>query len=113
MAETDLVLIDTSAVLALLSRDDRFHESAQSAYNRLLRRRVELWATSYSLVETIALVQNRLKFQGISDFSERYLADLRVFWIDEQVHDTAWARFMESRGQGLSFVDGTIVIASR
>ena len=71
------------------------------------------WTTSYALVETSALMHRRLGFEVVSEFSVWSHSNLQVLWIDEQLHAEAWSRFMDDRGQGLSFVDWTIVIASR
>lgn len=71
-----------------------------------------MWATSYTLVETIALLHRRLGFEVVSKFSEWSRANLRVLWIDSRLHDEAWGRFMTERGQGLSFVDWTTVVTS-
>ena len=113
MALPDRVLIDTSAFYALRSATDLFHNRASVAYERLIDREQELWTTSYTLVETVALLHRRLGFDVISEFSEWHRrCNLQVLWIDSQMHAEAWNRFMENRGQGLSFVDWTTVVAS-
>ena len=113
MVLPERVLIDTSAFYALRSATDLFHTRASAAYERLLDREQELWTTSYTLVETVALLHRRLGFEVVSEFSEwRRRADLQVRWIDSRMHDEAWDRFMAERGRGLSFVDWTTVVAS-
>ena len=113
MVLPERVLIDTSAFYALHSATDRFHSWANVTYERLVDRELRLWTTSYTLVETVALLHRRLGFEVISEFSEwRRRADLQVLWIDGQVHAEAWDRFMAERGRGLSFVDWTTVVAS-
>ena len=74
----------------------------------------EFWTTSYTLVETIALLHRRLGFSAVADFSEwRRQSDIHVSWIDSRVHTEAWDRYMAERGRGLSFVDWTTVVLSR
>ena len=74
----------------------------------------ELWATSYTLVETVALLHRRLGFEVVSEFSEwQRRSNIQVRWIDSRMHADAWDRFMAARGRGLSFVDWTIAVASR
>ena len=106
------VLVDTSASYALFSASDLFHDRAEDAYRRLIDRDHELWATSYTLVETIALLHRRLGFEVVSEFSEWCRANLHVLWIDSRLHDEAWGRFAEDQGRTLSFVDWTTVVAS-
>ena len=108
------VLIDTSALYALHSAADLFHKRANTAYQRLTDTKQEFWTTSYTLVETIALLHRRLGFQAVSEFSEwRRQSDIQMFWIDSRVHTEAWDRYMAERGRGLSFVDWTTVVLSR
>ena len=65
MALPDRVLVDTSAFFALCSASDLFHSKASLAYERLIDREQELWTTSYTLVETIALLHRRLSFEVV------------------------------------------------
>ena len=106
------VLVDTSAAYALFSASDLFHDRAGAAYRSLMAREEELWATSYTLVETIALLHRRLGFEVVSEFSEWYRANLQVLWIDGRLHAEAWNRFVTDRGRTLSFVDWITVVAS-
>ncbi len=106
------VLIDTSAFYALVSATDSFHRQAGETYDRLIDRDQELWATSYVLVETIALVHRRLGFQALSELMESVQGNLRVFWVESTVHTEAWKRLTASQGSGLSFVDWTTALVS-
>ena len=113
MADSDRVLIDTSALYALHSNADLFHDRANVAFQDLKDTKQELWTTSYTLVETIALLHRRLGFLTVSEFSEwRRRSDIYVFWIDSRVHDQAWNRYMAEQGRGLSLVDWTTVVLS-
>ena len=112
MVLPERVLIDTSAFYALRSATDLFHTRASAAYERLLDREQELWTTSYTLVETVALLHRRLGFEVVSEFSEWYKANLQVLWVDGRLHAEAWQRFVTDRGRTLSFVDWITVVAS-
>ena len=109
----DRVLVDTSAFYALFSATDLFHDRARSAYELLIDREYELWTTSYTLIETIALLHRRVDFLVVSRFAEWRSSNLGVLWIDSRVHDSAWRLFANTHGRGLSFVDWTTVVASR
>lgn len=110
---SERVLVDTSAFYALFSATDLFHDRARNAYELLMDREYELWTTSYTLIETVALLHRRLDFQVVSKFAEWRSSNLGVLWIDCRVHDSAWGLFVNAQGRGLSFVDWTTVVASR
>ena len=113
MATPERVLIDTSALYAIRSATDLFHDRASAAFERLKDTDPDLWATSYTLVETVALLHRRLGFEVVSEFSEWSEANLQVLWIDSRMHSAAWDRYMAELGRGLSFVDWTTAVASR
>ncbi len=79
MALAERVLVDTSAFYALYSASDLFHDRAKVAYERLVDREQELWTTSYTLVETVALLHKRLGFDVVSKFSEWRRSNLEIF----------------------------------
>jgi predicted nucleic acid-binding protein len=54
------VFVDTSALYALLDRDDRRHADAAAIWRRLAEEARPLTTHSYVLVEAFALVQRRL-----------------------------------------------------
>lgn len=113
MGTTDRVLIDTSAFYALLTADDRFHHQASVVYQGLIDRGRELWTTSYTLVETTALLHSRLGFEVVSEFSEWLRgAGVQVFWIGSDEHAAAWNQYTASAGRGMSFVDWTTGVVS-
>ena len=114
MAGADRILIDTSALYAIRSSSDLFHYRAGSTYSRFADMDTELWTTSYVLVETVALLHRRLGFEVVEEFSDWCLeATIEILWVDDRMHDAAWQQFMAAQGRGLSFVDWTIVVASR
>lgn len=54
------VFVDTSAVFALTDRGDRNHEAALAVQRSLVEARSRLFTTNFVLVETHALLLNRL-----------------------------------------------------
>jgi predicted nucleic acid-binding protein len=54
------VLVDTSAVFALLDRSDANHSTARNVLDRLKKRRIEPLLTNFIVAESHALVSSRL-----------------------------------------------------
>lgn len=62
------VFVDTSAFLAMLDADDAYHEQAREAWIDLIKQEETLVCSNYVLVESFALVQNRLGMAAVSVF---------------------------------------------
>lgn len=107
------VVVDTSALYALISSTDAFHTRARPAYERLLDWEWELWTTSYILVETSALVHHRLGFEPLKALMETVLSNIiHVLWVENSIHNEAWKRMTERQGKGFSLVDWTTVVTA-
>ena len=113
MADSHKVLIDTSAFYALLSSEDLFHKQAGDAFELLVNRNLSLWTTSYTLVETLALVHSRLGAQIVLEFAHWQRSNVETYCVLQDVHDEALERYIQNEAKGLSFVDCTTAIASR
>lgn len=61
--------------------------------------------TNYVLVETCALVQNRLGMTAIRMFQEDVVPVLRIEWIDKAVHHAAMGIMLAAVRKKLSLVD--------
>ena len=59
------VFVDTSALYAVLDRNDANHRSATATWEKLLSGRESLATTNYVLVETSALIQHRLGLHAL------------------------------------------------
>ena len=57
--------IDTSALLALLDRNDEHHVDATAAWAVLANQEAELVTTNYVVVETLAVAQHRLGLDAV------------------------------------------------
>ena len=80
------ILVDTSAVYALLDRSDARHAAARDGLDRLKRRRLEPLLTNFIVAESHALVLARLG----GDLARRWLADNK--WPLERVREDDEAR---------------------
>jgi len=106
------ILIDTSAIFAIISSTDDFHHQARNTYTDLLDSGEELYATSYILVEASALIHRRLGFEPLRTFIQSIQGVWNILWIDRGIHEEAWKRMAERGGSRLSFVDWSAIVAA-
>lgn len=99
------VFIDTSALYALLDADDDHHSRARTAWARLLEEDTQLVSSNYVLVETCALVRNRLGVAALRVLVEDLVPVMDVRWLDEETHAQAVAALLAAGRRRLSLVD--------
>jgi predicted nucleic acid-binding protein len=99
------VFADTSALVALLDRDDRNHESAAAIWADLLSGDATIVSTSYVLIETYALAQRRLGLPAVRTFTADFVPLLDVVWVDATLHAAGVAALFAARRRALSLVD--------
>ncbi len=97
------VLIDTSALYALLARDDANHAAAAHAFPQL-REKGPLLTHNYVVVETAALVQHRLGMNAVRALID-LLAPVELVWVDEEIHRAALAALLAATRRRVSLVD--------
>lgn len=98
-----MILVDTSALYALLDREDEGHGAAVDVWEMVAGER--LVTHSYVVVETVALAQHRLGMDAVRDLHEAVFPVLDVGWVDEVVHQAAMATLVASGRRGISLVD--------
>lgn len=98
------VFIDTSALYALLDRDDGNHAWAARRFDRLLDEE-QLVTHNYVLVESATLAQRRLGTDAARALRRSLRPALSVVWVDQGLHDTATTAMLASRRRRLSLVD--------
>lgn len=106
------VFVDTSAVLALLIPTDKAHSSATRIFARLRTREAVLVTTSYVLVETYALLANRIGSAGVSAFREGFAPLLEVVWVDRDLHERGLDRML-TKQRNVSLVDAVSFLCIR
>ena len=107
------VLVDTSAIYAFVSPDDRFHDQSKEVYTELLERGDQLYTTSYVLVESSALIQRRLGFESLKAFIDSIQGVWEILWIYQSAHEQIWKRMMARGGSRLSLVDWSAVVSAQ
>jgi len=99
------IFIDTSGFIAVLDKDDASHAEAARTWMDILTSEEDLLTTNYVLVETCALVQNRLGLAAIKVFQGDIVPALRIEWIDQAVHQAAMGIMLSAVRKKLSLVD--------
>ncbi|MGD2158967.1 MAG: PIN domain-containing protein [Anaerolineales bacterium] len=99
------VYVDTSAFLAVLNADDRFHDRARRRWQQLIEAGHSLLCNNYVLVETIAVLQNRLGMDAVIVFQNDVRPILTILWVDENLHQRAVSALLATQRRRLSLVD--------
>ena len=99
------VFADTSAFYALLVRTEAAHDAVSTAFTALLGEDRPLWTTSFVVVETMALLQQRIGLHAARDFDEDLLPVVRVHWVDEPLYRLGADRLWREDRRRLSLVD--------
>src|SRR5262245_18033529 len=100
-----MILVDTSALYAVLDRDDHNHRDADATWVKLLKTDERLLVTNYVVVETTALVQHRLGMEAVRVLCGDMLPALDVHWITEADHKHAQNALLATDRRKLSLVD--------
>lgn len=105
------VLIDTSALYALLDSDDAVHEDAAAGWDRLLGGITDGTFRALThhgvVVESSALVQRRLGMSALRDLHYDLLEVIQVVRPDEELHNRAVSAMLAAGRRSVSLVDWT------
>ena len=99
------VFVDTSAFYAMGDRNDANHEAALASWARLLDQEASLLTNNYVLLETAALLQNRLGTAALRAFHEDVVPLFSVDWISAQRHRSGIEAVLAAQQRKLSLVD--------
>jgi predicted nucleic acid-binding protein len=98
-----VILLDTSAIYALLDRADANHALATRTMGDL--RQEGLLTHSYVVVETSALAQHRLGLGAVRALHDDLLPVVEVEWVTEEAHRAAYSALLASGERRVSLVD--------
>lgn len=105
----EIVLVDSSAIVALVDRNDRTHGAAVAAYRSLVEEGFRLFTTNFIVAETVSLLTDG---PG-PDIARQWLRDhrLTVYHADEEDEQRARAQVIASRSpRGLSYTDAVSMV---
>jgi predicted nucleic acid-binding protein len=97
------LLVDTSALYALLDADDVNHARAAAFLPALPDR--EPFVHNYVVVETTALAARRFGHRAVRALQEDLLPALDRVWVDQRIHDDAVAATLAAPRSAVSLVD--------
>ncbi len=107
-----MIFVDTSALLALLDRDDEFHAAAANALPGLASEE-GLLTHEYVLLEATALAQRRLGIGVVRRLADDLLPLLEVVWVGEVLHAEAREALLAAGRRNVSLVDWTSFLVMR
>jgi predicted nucleic acid-binding protein len=101
------VFVDTSAFLAILNRNDQYHQTAIKVWEEILSSKMLLFCSNYVLVETLAILQNRFGIESVLLFEHNIQPILEIIWIDVDIHRQGMGILLSAGRRKLSLVDCT------
>lgn len=107
------IFVDTSALLALLDRDDISHTLAGRIWQRLIAEKHKLFTTNYVLVETAALLQSRIGVDAVQELQSAIAPLLEPIWIGKDLHDSSMQAVLLANLRQLSVVDCSSILVAR
>ncbi len=97
------ILVDTSALYALLDSDDPRHGAAAAQFTTL-RDRGSLVTHDYVVVETTAVLQRRSGMSAVQRLMD-LMSPIEIVWVDEPIHKAAMAALLAAPRRRVSLVD--------
>jgi predicted nucleic acid-binding protein len=97
------ILVDTSALLALLDADDPRQDAVRATFAE--HPDDDLVTHGYIVAESLAVARRRLSVDGVITLLDDVLPAIAVLPVDSATHAIAQASYRASRPSGVSFVD--------
>jgi predicted nucleic acid-binding protein len=102
------VFIDTSAFYAVISSTDAHHADAVARWQACLDdSETRLYTSNYIVVETCALLRNRLGMTAAQRFVREMLPATAILWVDDATHFAATEAMLMGGTHAPSLVDCT------
>ena len=99
------IFADTSALYAVLDADDSKHTKAKQFWDKVIKSDDNLLCHNYILVETSALVLQRLGMEAIRIFEQDIFPILRNIGVTKEIHSAAVSAHLMAGKRTLSLVD--------
>jgi uncharacterized protein len=102
-----MIYVDTSAFLALINSADRRHDQAMQTWKNLIEEEQQLICNNYVLVESIALIEQRVGLSAVSILHNDILPFVKVDWLDETQHNAIVKAVLKTNRRQISLVDNS------
>ena len=102
-----MIFVDTSALIAYLDAGDDFNEKAVEYYLNLLKNDCMLITTNYIILEAIIILKKRFGLEAVSSFNNNVAPSLKIYWIDEEIHEVGVNNLVMVNRKKVSLVDYT------
>lgn len=102
-----MTFVDTSALYALVDRDDPSHQEAAKIWDGLGPSETLLLTTNYVVLECFALLQRRFGMQAVRRVHDDLLPLLDIEWVEPDDHCAAVDAVLAADRRDLSLVDCT------
>ena len=101
----EIIFVDTSAFLALVQVEEANHASARNTWKEYLNRGASFVTSNYVIVESVALIQNRVGISFVQQLSDELLSFVETHWVGEDQHHEALNYVLAANRRHLSLVD--------
>ena len=105
--------VDTSALLAVMDRDDAVHREAKETWDLLTSQRATLITTNYVVLETVAILQHRVGVGAVRTFNDAIVPVLTIDWISSDRHAAAMSALLTADRRRFSLVDSVSIDTMR
>lgn len=102
-----ILFIDTSALIAVLDVDDKFHAPAKTCWIEMNCADTTWTTSNYVVLEALAVIQCRLGMQAVAVFLNDILPVISVEWLDVAIHNAGVTALTTAQRRDLSLVDCT------
>ncbi|MBE2220215.1 MAG: type II toxin-antitoxin system VapC family toxin [Anaerolineae bacterium] len=99
------VFVDTSAFLSLLNKEESNAQTAWEIWQQLGAKKAEITTTNYVVIESTALIQNRLGLDAVRDFQKLFVPLISLIWVDATLHKIGMSFMLAANRRQLSLVD--------
>ena len=100
-----MILLDTSAIVAIADERDEFHKRAIQTAERISAEATPLFTHSYAILESAAVMQRKVGIQPALDFLTEIGDSAIVHWVTQEDHERAVYRLGQRHRRNLSLVD--------
>lgn len=103
------IFLDSSGLIALLSKNDNNHESAANYWYNLMAQDIAVYLTDYVFDETYTVLRSHVGYEIAVKFGELVMESsaLNLINVDDELFRAAWNIILKYSDKTYSFTDST------